>query len=83
MAQNPPPTSKRTLLRPPEVFLSDDIHNSSDPKHTVTKSTPSLPLVIFTSATASTTKGTTNKQKRGTCARLANVEGITEANRDV
>jgi hypothetical protein len=83
MAQNPPPTSKRTLLPPPKVFKSDEILDSTDAGHTVTQSTPTLPLVKFTSATASTTKGTTTKQKRGKRTFPANVEELTEADRDV
>jgi hypothetical protein len=83
MAHNPPPTSKRTLNPPPEVFMSDDILDSTDPGHTVTKTTPTLPLVKFTSATASTTKGTTTKQKSGKRVGPANVEDLTEADRDV
>jgi hypothetical protein len=83
MAQNPPPTSERTLLPPPEVFMSDDILQSTDPGHTITKSTPTLPVVTFTSAIASTAKGTTTKQKRRKRAGPANVEELTEADRDV
>jgi hypothetical protein len=83
MAQNPPPTGKRTLIPPPEVFMSDDILDSTDPGHTVTKSTPALPLVKFTGTTTSTTKGTTTKQKSGKRARPANVEDLAEADRDV
>jgi hypothetical protein len=63
--------------------MSDDIHDSNDPGHTVTRCTPTLPLVKFTSATASTMKGTTTKQKSGKRARPANVEPLTEADKDV
>jgi hypothetical protein len=83
MAKNPPATSKRTLLPPPEIFVSNDNLHSTDPGHTGSKSTPTLPLVKFISATASTTKGTTTKPKRGKCAQPANIEDQMEADRDV
>jgi hypothetical protein len=54
-----------------------------DPGHKVTKSTPTLLLVRFTSVAASTTNGATKKQKRGKQACPAIVEDLTEADRDV
>jgi hypothetical protein len=63
--------------------MSDDILESTDPGHKVTKSTPTLPLVKFTSVTASTTQRTTTKQRRGNRARPANIEDLTEADSDL
>jgi hypothetical protein len=63
--------------------MRDDILDGNDPGHTVTKSTPTLPLVKLTSATASTRKGTTTKQERGKRTCPANVEDLTEADGDV
>jgi hypothetical protein len=62
--------------------MNDNILNSTNQGDTVTKSTPPLPLVKFTSRIASTRKGTTTKQKRGKHAHPDNDKKLYEANRD-
>jgi hypothetical protein len=83
MAQNLAAISKRTQIPPPDVFMSEEILDSTNPGHSLTKSTPSLPLVKFSGATATTSKGTTPKQKTGKHTYSANVKDLSEAEREV